>query len=321
MSHLPLNALRVFEAVARTGSFRRAAEALFVTQSAVSHQIRHLEDWLGTPLFDREGSRPRLLPHGEELARALSLGLSEIENACQRARSHRDGPLVIAAIPSVAVCWLIPRLSGFRALHPEIKIRVIYAMHGRDIDFRDAHLAFVFAAGMPERPGIRAEAFLPGVSVPVCSPLALGRLGKAEAGVEDILALGLLHDTDSSGWRSWLQRAGHAAPAQSGGPVFEDFNLLRAAVLAGQGVALCPVAMIRADLDSGRLVQLSERTVLEEFGYYLLSGPAAGMAMAREARAFRDWAFAARDDAPKPPAARPQAIARKPPNRRPDASG
>lgn len=240
MSHLPLNALRVFEAVARTGSFRRAAEALFVTQSAVSHQIRHLEDWLGTPLFDREGSRPRLLPHGEELARALSLSLSEIENACQRVRSHRDGPLVIAAIPSVAVCWLIPRLAGFRALHPEIEIRVIYAMHGRDIDFRDAHLAFVFAAGLPERPGIRAEAFLPGVSVPVCSPLALARLGKAKAGVEDILALGLLHDTDSSGWRSWLQRAGHAAPAQSGGPVFEDFNLLRAAALAGQGGGALP---------------------------------------------------------------------------------
>lgn len=83
--------------------------------------------------------------------------------------------------------------------------------------------------------------------------------------------------------------------------MFEDFNLLRAAALAGQGVALCPVAMIRADLDSGRLVQLSELSVLEEFGYYLLSGPAADMAMAHEARAFRNWAFAARDDAPKLP--------------------
>lgn len=299
MSSLPLNALRAFEAVARAGSFRQAAEALCVTQSAVSHQVRHLEEWLGAPLFDRKGNRPRLLPHGAELARALTLNFSEIETACQRARSHRESqPLVIAAIPSVAACWLIPRLSGFRALHPEIEIRVIYAMHGRDIDFRDVHLAFVFASAVPQLPGVRAELFLPGASVPVCGPALLDRLGKPAAQTAEFLSLGLLHDTDSVGWRRWLQDTGHAVPTQLAGPVFEDFNLLRAAALAGQGVALCPIAMIRPDLEAGRLVQLSDRTVLEEFGYYLLSGPEAGTVMAREAAAFRDWALAARGDAP-----------------------
>lgn len=295
MPHLPLNALRAFEAVARTGSFRQAAEALFVTQSAVSHQIRHLEDWLGAPLFDREGRRPRLLPHAEELARSLALSLSEVESACQRARRHRASqPLVIAAIPSVAVCWLIPRLSDFRDRFPDIEMRLMYAMHGRDIDFRDVHLAFVFASELPARPGVEAEPFLPGASAPVCSPSLLDRLESPAPGVEEILSLGLLHDTDFSGWRGWLLRAGHAAPPKAGGPVFEDFNLLRAAALAGQGVALCPIAMIRSDLEAGHLVQLSTQTVLDEFGYFLLSGPMAGTVMAREARAFRDWAFAAR---------------------------
>lgn len=144
MTTPPLNALRAFEAVARLGSFRAAAEALFVTQSAISHQIRNVEDWLGKPLFEREGNRTRLLPHGADLARSLAGSLAEIEAACNRARNTGQA-LVIAAIPSVAMCWLIPRLSRFRTAHPEIEVRIVYAMHGREINFHDVHLAFVFA--------------------------------------------------------------------------------------------------------------------------------------------------------------------------------
>ena len=294
MTTLPLNALRVFDAVAKTGSFKAAADLLFVTQSAVSHQIRHLEDWLGAPLFDRDGARPKLLPHAVELARALSLSFAEVEAACRRARElTRAGPLVIAAIPSVAVCWLIPRLAGFRRAHPEIEIRVIYAMHGRDIDFRDVHLAFVFAQGRPERADVRAEAFLPGASVPVCSPALLG--GGVVSRPSQMLSLGLLHDTDATGWAAWFRRMGVPMPHQPGAPVYEDFNLLRAAALAGQGVALCPLAMIEPDLAAGRLVQLSGVSVLEDHGYHLLTGSLDETAMTQAVRAFRDWAFAARD--------------------------
>lgn len=87
MSTPPLTALRTFEAVARLGSFRAAAEALCVTQSAVSHQVRNLEDWLGKPLFEREGNRTRLLPHGLDLANSLSASFKDIEAACQRLRN------------------------------------------------------------------------------------------------------------------------------------------------------------------------------------------------------------------------------------------
>jgi len=292
---IPLNALRALDAVVKTGSFKSAADLLFVTQSAVSHQIRHLEDWLGGPLFDREGGRPKLLPHGAELARAVSLSLAEMEAACNRAKAGmRAGPLVIAAIPSVAVCWLIPRLAGFREAHPGVEIRVVYAMHGRDIDFRDVHLAFVFAKGQPDLAGVVAsEGFMPGASVPVCSPSVL-RGGRPQRPSE-YLALGLLHDTDQSGWGAWFRRMGVPMPVQQGAPVFEDFNLLRAAVLAGQGVALCPLAMIRGDIEAGRLVQLSDVSVLEDHGYHLVTGPGAEGAQAQAARAFRDWAFSARD--------------------------
>ena len=146
--NLPLNALRAFEAVVRTGSFKTAAEQLFVTQSAVSHQVKHLEEWFGTPLFEREGNRPKPLPAAQELARVLTLSFGQIATACQQVRADASQTaLVIAAIPSVALLWLIPRLQGFREAHPEIDVRIVYAMHGRDVDFRAVHLAFVFGWG------------------------------------------------------------------------------------------------------------------------------------------------------------------------------
>ena len=295
MTQAPLNALRAFEAVVRLGSSNAAARALFVTQSAVSHQVRNLEDWLGHPLFDRRGGRPRLLPHGEELARGLSLALAEIDAACDRAKARSaPQPLVIAAIPSVAVCWLIPRLSAFRSAHPDIAIRVVYAIHGHGIDFRDVDLAFVFAEGAPVLPGVQAELFLPGASTPVCSPSLMAAFDHTPPTASDLIHAGLLHDTDTDAWRTWLMRAGVPMPGPLKGPVFEDFNLLRAAALVGQGVAICPLAMIRDDLDRGHLVQLSQTTVLEPMNYYLLAAETADPARRAAADAFRDWAFSAR---------------------------
>lgn len=292
--HLPLNALRAFEAVVRTGSFKAAAEQLFVTQSAVSHQVKHLEDWFGTPLFEREGNRPKPLPAGQELARVLTLSFGQIATACQQVRAEAaQTALVIAAIPSVALLWLIPRLQGFREAHPEIDVRIVYAMHGRDIDFRAVHLAFVFGWGGEQLPGTRIEPFLPGHAVAVCSP-ALAEQMEQPYCAEGIARLGVLHDTDRNGWKEWFERAKATVPAPQTGPVYEDFNLLRAAALSGQGVALCPLAMIRPDLEAGRLVRLSEMMVKEDSGYYLLWGPLSGTPMMEPARAFRDWAFSER---------------------------
>ncbi len=269
MAQPPLNALRAFEAVARTGSFRVAADSLFVTQPAVSHQIKHLEQWLGVSLFDRSGRLPRLLPRGVSLARDLTTAFDSIDAACRRARpAVSDAALVVAAIPSVAICWLIPRLPGFRARYPEIQLRVIYAHHGHDIDFMTTDLAFTFADSRPAGEGIASEPFLSGRSVPVASPSLIGST-PPELSSRWLLKVGLLHDADSSGWQTWLNRAGQPVPERLPGAIFEDFNLLRAAALAGQGVALCSLAMIRPDLAEGRLVQLSEIAVLESFDYYL----------------------------------------------------
>lgn len=297
MALVPLNALRAFEAVARLGSFKAAAEALFVTQSAVSHQVRNLELWLGRPLFGREGNQNRLLPHGADLARSLSVSLTEIDAACRRARAGReDRVLVIAAIPSVAMCWLIPRLSRFRAEHPDIALRIVYAMHGRDIDFDAVHLAFVFAPEAPRIPGVASMFFLSGDSAPVCSPALLRRAGRADDPPTPaaLVGLGLLHDGGTEGWRTWLEETGGDVGDTIPGATFEDFNLLRAAALSGQGVALCPLEMVEPDLRSGNLVQLSEHTVSYGSDYYLLSRATASPGLAAQTRIFLDWARAER---------------------------
>lgn len=291
MSQPPLNALRVFEAVARTGSFRAAASDLFVTQSAISHQIKHLEDWLGLPLFDRNGRTPRLLPRGAALARDLTTAFDGIDAACRRARpASSEGAMVVAAIPSVAVCWLIPRLPRFRALHPNIQLHVIYAHHGHEIDFTTTDVAFTFANTCPVGEGVLAEPILSGHSVPVGSPSLVG-MDPVTLSANWLRTVGLLHDTDLSGWKTWLTRAETTVPDRMPGAIFEDFNLLRAAALAGQGIALCSLAMIGPDLAEGRLIQLSEISVLDDFDYYLIQSNLtprdAGRRKAREA--FLAW--------------------------------
>lgn len=289
MSHAPLNALRAFEAVARHGSFSRAAKELFVTQSAISHQVRNLEAWLGAPLLDRNGNRPCLLPHAADLGRALTLALADIDSACRQAmRAEAPPTLTVAVIPSVAICWLIPRLAAFRRLWPGIDTRIQYAIHGRDIDFGSVDIAVVYSEGPPNLPGTTAAHFLPGESIPVCA----GTVARGNAAVgtpAGMVAAGLLHDTDPSGWRTWLAASG-ADPAEAeSGPVFEDFNLLRAAALSGQGVAICPLAIIRDDLDAGRLVALSKTPIRREFAYYVVTRQTAGSRTGPARAAFCDW--------------------------------
>lgn len=286
MAQAPLGALRVFEAAARHGNFSRAAKELCVTQSAVSHQIRGLEAWLGSPLFDRQGNRATLLPHAETLARALRRSFADVENACHQARRAGGPPtLTIAAIPSVAICWLIPRLHEFITLAPTTEIRLVYAFHGQPIEFRDADVAVVYGPVPPETSGTVVTRFLPGVTAPVSAP-HLG-LDRSATGA-DMMRAGLLHDTDASGWRAWLEAAGEPN-AVVPGPVFEDFNLLRAAALAGQGVALCPLAIVADDLREGRLVQLSERAIRSDSAYYVVVPGDRNLPSSSMVSLFRDW--------------------------------
>lgn len=270
MKQLPLNALRVFESVARCGSFKQAAEELSVSQSAVSHQIKHLENWLNKPLFDRTGSRPALLSEARLLSDTIHRSLSNIDIACATLCAPNNArSLVIAAVPSVAVCWLIPRLTDFNFLHPDIATRIVYNLEDRQMDFNKIDLAFTFSNVPPTMPDHDVKVFQTGISVPVCSPQLRNAIDQSKL-PETIVAAGLLHDSNVDGWADWLLRAGYQPSPPTSGPVYEDFNLLRTATLAGQGVALCPLALIANDLESGQLVQLSSIAINEDSNYYLI---------------------------------------------------
>ena len=270
MGYTPLNALKVFDAVYRHGTFYGAAEELSVTPSAISHQMRHLEDWLGASLFDRRGKQLKFDSHAAALATALRLAFSDIDRACQEVRKkNKNQQLTVAVIPSVAICWLIPRLQLFRELEPKIDLKIIYAIFGHEINFDDVDIAIIYAKETPSVPKMETVQLLSGASVPVCSQSFLNS-HPGLTSTEDIARCNLLHDTDTAGWHTWL---GDAYPAKTGmqaDVVFEDFNLLRAAVLAGQGIALCPTAIIQDDLEAGRLVKLSSRTISHEYNYFAL---------------------------------------------------
>lgn len=219
----------------------------------------------------------------------MALSLDDINAACRQARRAGATPkLTVGVIPSVAICWLIPRLAEFRELAPSIDLRIVYAVHGREIDFRDVDVAIVYASEAPDLPAIEAAQFLPGASAPVSSrsfvdahhPLATAR---------DFVDAGLLHDTDHIGWETWLSEAGEPGLPVSAGPVFEDFNLLRAAALSGQGVAICPIAIIRDDIKAGRLVQLSDRTILDRYMYFIVSKRSHEGPTTRALTVFREW--------------------------------
>lgn len=296
MINLPLNALRVFEAAARLDSFSAAAQELCVTQSAVSHQIKHLESWLGVRLFARQGHSAELLPAGQDLAKTLTGSLGSISQACERVKtSGTNQPLVIAAIPSIATIWLVPRLESFRRKHPDIDVRIEYALHGRSINFNDVDFAFTYSDSEPVETNAKASVYLSGKACPVCRPAPDVVSDDKESVPETIKELGILHDTDTSAWQSWFHRARLPEPPLDTFPVFHDFNLLRAAALAGQGIALCPETIVQQDIESGRLVRLSDVTVQEEFNYYLTRSTVRRSSQDPVPDHFEKWVYSLRE--------------------------
>lgn len=282
-----LSALKTFEAVARTGSLRAAAEALHITQSAVSHQLRRLEDSLSISLVVRQGRGMRLTPQGCHLAEGLCDGFARVDAAVDALLedSTRER-LRIGCLPSVAVRWLIPRLSRFRQRHPEISISFQYAgaLPGElptDID--------VMITWQDAAPKISAERkrLFSGATWPVTSPHYLEQAGPCKT-PSDLLRHELLHDESYHPWQEWFRHFGLAPYSLNAGMLYQDFNLLSAAAVAGQGVALCPPILIENELDQGTLVRLFDTPTNERRAYWLFHHPAPPQAVV----AFRSWLLA-----------------------------
>jgi len=264
----PLGALRVFEAAARLASFSRAADELHVTHAAVSHQIRQLEEWFGRPLFLREKRGVRLAPDAERLAEAVTISFERIAAEAEFLRLRSKSEITVACIPSIATRWLIPALGDFLAANSGVTVKVIYAMAEQRL--RETGCDVLITLGADTSDGVVSDRLFSRVNRPVASPRYLERRGALES-AEQIAAADLLHDETTAHWQRWFARAGVPQPRTPGGPVFQDFNLLATAAIAGHGVALCPVEVCRREIETGDLIVLSNLSVLESESYFLIS--------------------------------------------------
>ena len=285
----PLNALRTFEAAARHLSFTKAADELFVTQAAVSHQIRTLEEHLGTALFRRMNRALMLTDEGQALLPAvreafdlLSAGVRRVQDLCS------GGALTISTTPSFAASWLVGRIARFQALHPEIELQL--SATPRLVDFAREDIDCGIRYGMGDWPSLVTQRLFQTALVPVCSPLLLDG-PNALRRPQDLMRHTLLHTLDEpDDWRLWLRAAGVEGVDPTRGLKFDSMTLVVQAAISGAGVGIGRRQLVEAELAAGRLAAPFDLELPEEAAYYFVA-PAA-MADQPKVIAFRTWLLA-----------------------------
>lgn len=286
----PLNALRAFEAAARLGSMKGAAEELAVTPGAVSQQIALLEDRVGTNLFHRLRRSLELTEAGRVYYSPLRAAFRQIEDVTQRVTAMSQAPvLTVSAPPAFAASWLVPRLGDFQANHPEIDLRILT---GRALaDFETDAVDVAIRHGLGRWKGLRADRIAAVRLIAVCSKRLLrGRSRPARA--EDLASLPLLHDAARRDWPLWFQaHKVQPIPKEAlSGPSFDDQMLLIEAAVSGQGVALVTEVVAKRELARRALVRAIDLAWPHEFAYWLVY-PAAN-ADQPKITAFRQWLLA-----------------------------
>ncbi|SDI55604.1 DNA-binding transcriptional regulator, LysR family [Pseudomonas flavescens] len=262
----PLRAVRTFEAFARQGGVTAAARELAISPSAVSHQLRILEDFLQQPLTLRQGRNLILSEQGREYYRSIRSAFAVLRSATEHVREQSAlRQVTISLIPLFGVGLFIPRLPAFLDEHPGVEVNVTYANH-RSYPSDAADLSIRFGTG--HWPGYRSERLLSGAMAAYCSRDYLARHGPLST-AEDLSGLQLLHDEERGGWGQWLQAAGVRQAARHDGLLFEDGLLTLHAALAGLGVALLREPLVRAHVASGQLVRLFEQALDDGRDYYL----------------------------------------------------
>jgi LysR family transcriptional regulator of beta-lactamase len=249
VASVSLNSLRAFEAAGRHLSFTRAGLELSVTQAAISHQVKALEDRLGVALFRRTSRGLVLTDEGV----ALLPTLSETFDRLSRVLAQFEGGafkdvLNVGVVGTFAVGWLMPRLASFRAEHPLIDVRLF--TNNNKVDIAGDSLDFAIRFGDGAWHGAEADHVLDAPITPLCSP----RLAQQLRTPEDLAGQTLLRSYRVQDWPLWFERAG-AAPIAARGPMFDSSWLMVEAAMRGDGVALAPALMFERELQEERLVQ------------------------------------------------------------------
>jgi LysR family transcriptional regulator of beta-lactamase len=281
--HLPLNALRAFEAAARQLSFTRAGLELRVTQAAVSHQVKELEEILGVRLFRRLPRGLALTEEGEALLPVLTDAFRRIAGSLDRFEGGRlREVLTLGAVGTFATGWLLPRLPEFHAAHPFVDLRLMTNNNRVDLAGEGLDCAIRFGDGAWH--GTEATHLFAAPLSPLCAPVLARRL----RGPLDLMRETLLRSYRTDEWEQWFAVVELAAPAVRGF-VFDSSLTMAEAAMQGVGVALLPVRMFESNLRQGRLVRpFAAEVALGDYWLTRLKSRSETPAMA----AFRAWLLA-----------------------------
>ncbi len=284
----PLNSLKVFEAAARHLSFTRAAEELFVTQAAVSHQIKALEEFLSLKLFRRRNRSLLLTEEGQSYFLDIKDIFSTLAEATDKVlEKSTKGALTISLPPSFAIQWLVPRLSDFNALEPDIDVRIKAVDLDEGSLTDDVDVAIYYGRG--NWPGLRVEKLYQESFIPVCSPkLLLGT--RPLNSIRDLRYHTLLHDTSRKEWKNYAKHYEIEGINVNQGPIFSHSTMVLQAAAHGQGVALGNNVLAKPEIDAGRLVCPFDEELVSKNAFYLVCFEK--QADSGRIATFREWVLA-----------------------------
>ena len=286
-----LNGLRAFEAAARHMSFTQAASELNVTQTAISHQIKRLEEELGVRLFVRQNRALSLTPEAKDYLPGIRAAFNDLRLATDRLLRKDDGNvLTVSTLASLAAKWLLPRISDFQEKHPGIDVHITTST--ALVDFRSGDVDAAIRYGRGQWPGLRADWLMADQMFPVCSPALLAGKKPLQK-PEDLADHVLLHSSagNDDDWRLWLTAAGLPADfSKQPGVTFDMIFMTVQAAIDGLGVAMGRTAYVQEDIARGRLVVPFKIALPVDAGFYLVSPT--GRTDPPKLSAFRQWLLA-----------------------------
>lgn len=266
LNRVHLNGLRALESVGRLGTLQKAADELGVTAGAVSQQIIKAEAQLGRLVFERDGRGLTPTEFGKAFLVRLTSGFRSIDEAVASARAARETILTVSVAPMFASKWLVPRLSSYAQLHPEIMVRVDASVGLANPDTSDVDIAIRVGDG--RWPGVAIDFLLPQEVFPICAPAIAERLAEPR----DILTVPILRDANTTlSWNLWLRQFGIDESQLGDGYTFTDAGLCLDAAIAGQGVMLGWQTLAHHALKAGHVVAPFVGRAATGLGYYLVT--------------------------------------------------
>jgi len=266
---LPLNNLNTFAAAAEFCSFQIAAEHLHVSPSAVSHQIRNLEQLVGYKLFERLDKRVRLTLRGERLFADVRLPFKELHQAADKAlRQHQSNCLSLSVAPAFATRWLLPRLDGFYASHPDVNLSLTATTDM--VNFRSDAIDAAIRLGSGQWPATESKKLFDMELVAICQPALIKENGGLFS-LENLAQQALVHNSSLTDiWKSWFESAGLSLAGSVGGVYVQNSAQSLEAIQTGERICLIDRPLVTEDLNAGRLALAHTHSYSGGLGYYLV---------------------------------------------------